>query len=370
MSKSEYLKILHVEGGRNLYGGALQVSYLIRGLNRKKISNVLVCCLDSDLSKISEPYSKVIKLRMLGDFDILLLFKLITIIRKEKPDIVHLHSRRIAEIIGGLSAFLSGVPSILTRRVDNRETWIIGKFKYRLYDHVVTISDAIKNILISQGVKKSRLTCVKSGVDVDLFYNRVDKNQFRKNYGFNSDTVLVGMIAQFIPRKGHLLFLEALSELKSKYDNLHALLYGKGPDVYKIRRFVAKCKLQEQVHFMGFRNDLHYHLSGLDFIVHPAEMEGLGVSLLQASASEVPIIGSRVGGIQEAVINKYNGLLINVGDKESFKQAIENLVIDVNFRKELGFNGRIHVKKKFSIKKMVDGYLDVYCRLMKSRQSS
>ena len=81
MSKSEYLKILHVEGGRNLYGGALQVSYLIRGLNRKKISNVLVCCFDSDLSKTSETFSKVIKIRMLGDFDILFLLFVMVMVK-------------------------------------------------------------------------------------------------------------------------------------------------------------------------------------------------------------------------------------------------------------------------------------------------
>lgn len=94
------------------------------------------------------------------------------------------------------------------------------------------------------------------------------------------------------------------------------------------------------------------------------------MSLLQASASEVPVIGTKIGGIQEAIIDEYNGLLVSVGDKEGLKKAIETLVTNRHVRKELGLNGRVYIKKKFSIERMVDGNLEIYQKVMSNYRAS
>ena len=95
---------MHIEGGKNLYGGSLQVHYLIRELCKLNIENVLICSKSSDLAKITKPFCKIIELEMRGDLDLRLLFKIIKLSKIENPNLIHLHSRRISEYIGGLAA--------------------------------------------------------------------------------------------------------------------------------------------------------------------------------------------------------------------------------------------------------------------------
>ncbi|MCJ7500627.1 glycosyltransferase, partial [bacterium] len=98
------MKILHVETGMNLYGGALQVHYLLRGLaDREGVESVLVCPSGSAIAEAArENVQTLHAVPMRGDLDLLFIHRLLDIIRKETPDIIHLHSRRGADILGGI----------------------------------------------------------------------------------------------------------------------------------------------------------------------------------------------------------------------------------------------------------------------------
>ncbi|MCK5352450.1 glycosyltransferase family 1 protein, partial [bacterium] len=97
------MRILHVETGMNLYGGALQVHYLLRGLaGREDVENVLVCPEGSAIAEAARENVRTLHpVPMKGDLDLLFVPRLLGIIRKECPDIIHLHSRRGADILGG-----------------------------------------------------------------------------------------------------------------------------------------------------------------------------------------------------------------------------------------------------------------------------
>ena len=108
----------------------------------------------------------------------------------------------------------------------------------------------------------------------------------------------LAMIAQFIPRKGHRVLIEALPAIVARHPNVRVLLFGRGAEQAAIRRAVAaRPELASRVAFAGFRDDLHRVLPCIDVVVHPASMEGLGVALLQAAACGVPIVAGRAGGI-------------------------------------------------------------------------
>ena len=96
------MKILHIENGRNLYGGPQQVLYLANGLKGRGIINVVVCQPGSLLSiKLKESGIEVINLACRGEWDIFYLLRLIRVIQSEKPDIIHAHSRKGADFLGG-----------------------------------------------------------------------------------------------------------------------------------------------------------------------------------------------------------------------------------------------------------------------------
>jgi glycosyltransferase involved in cell wall biosynthesis len=362
------VKILHVEAGRHLYGGALQVLYLLRGLTARGLRNVLVCPVSSEIgAAVRDDGGSVCETPMHGDLDAAFVMRLWAITRREQPDLVHLHSRRGADVWGAVAARLAGVPVVLTRRVDNPEHRAVVALKYRLYDHVVTISDGIRQVLLSEGVSPARLTCVHSAVDTAAYDRDCDPGWFRSEFDLAPGERTLGVIAQLIPRKGHRHLFQALPGVLRRHRDCKILLFGRGPLESELRRLTDDPVLHDHVRWCGFRNDLARILPCLYAVIHPAEMEGLGVSLLQAAAAGVPVIASAAGGIPEIVRDRVNGLLIPPRDPSRLTAAIEQLLDDAEGARRMGEAGKRIAHETFSIDAMVEGNIRVYRQVLAGR---
>ena len=354
------MRVLHVESGRYLHGGALQVRYIVDGLAARGVENVLACPVGSEIARSAGKSARVVPLTMLGELDGVLALRLRRLIDQSRPDVVHLHSRRGADIWGALAARSMGRPCIVSRRVDNPEPrWLVA-VKYRLYDRVITISECIRQVLIAEGLDAQKVTCVRSAVDPSPYLTAVDRSAMCREFHLPADALIAGMVAQLIPRKGHRYLLAALPALRAQFPSLRVLLFGRGPLESVLRSEVAAQGLQEMVQLVGFRNDLPRWLGGLDLLVHPADLEGLGVALLQAAAAAVPVIASRAGGLSEAVADGVTGVLVKPGDVADLTRAMQRLLTDAALRKRLGVAGRARVLSEFSVDKMVEGNLAVY----------
>ncbi|MDD2769707.1 MAG: glycosyltransferase [Methylococcus sp.] len=361
------MKVLHVEGGRNLYGGARQVLYLLDGLKRRGIANVLVCPAGSDLAREAAAHAEVHAIPMAGDLDFRLIGRLYRIIRQVRPDLVHLHSRIGADVMGGIAARLSGVPVVHSRRQDNPEMrWAVSA-KYRLHDRVVAISEGIGKVLASEGLPASKLRCVRSAVDPEPFRQTCDHAWFRSEFGLPEGCMAIGVIAQLIDRKGHRFLLETLPALIAKFPSLHVLIFGKGTLEQALVETARRLGVEKHVRFPGFRDDLPRVLPCLDLVVHPALREGLGISLLQAASAGVPIVASRAGGIPEAVRDGFNGLLVPPGDTAALANAIGRLLDAPDLARQMGRHGRELIDREFSVDGMVEGNLAVYRELLAER---
>ena len=358
------MKILHVEAGKHLYGGARQVLYIVEGLAARGVANLLACPAGSEMARQQPAGTRVVAMKMGGDGDLGMVSRLASLIRAERPDLVHLHSRRGADTWGGLAAKLAGVPCVLSRRVDNPESRLAVAIKYRLYDHVITISEGIRQVLLSEGLAADRVSCVRSAVDATPYLAPVDRAAFCAEFGLPADALVAGVVAQLIPRKGHRYLLAALPALLARHPRLQVLIFGQGPLEAELRAEVEAAGLAGAVHFTGFRHDLPRWLGGLDLLVHPADMEGLGVSLLQASAAAVPIVTSRAGGLPEAVQDGVTGILCPPGDVAALGAAIDRLAGDPALRARYGAAGRARILAEFSIDAMVDGNLRVYRQVL------
>lgn len=358
------MKILHVEAGKHLYGGARQVLYIVEGLAARGVTNLLACPAGSEMARQQPAGTRVVAMKMGGDGDVGMVLRLASLIRAEKPDLVHLHSRRGADTWGGLAAKLAGVPCVLSRRVDNPESRLAVALKYRLYDHVITISEGIRQVLLSEGLAPGKVSCVRSAVDATPYLALVDRAAFCAEFGLPADALVAGVVAQLIPRKGHRYLLAALPALLARHPQLQVLIFGQGPLEAELRAEVEAAGLSGAVRFTGFRHDLPRWLGGLDLLVHPADMEGLGVSLLQASAAAVPIVTSRAGGLPEAVQDGVTGILCPPGDVAALTAAIDRLAGDAALRARYGAAGRARILAEFSIDAMVDGNLRIYRQVL------
>ncbi|MCJ7501166.1 glycosyltransferase family 4 protein, partial [bacterium] len=349
-----------------LYGGALQVHYLLRGLaDREGVESVLVCPSGSAIAEAARENVKTLHaVPMRGDLDLLFIHRLLDIIRKETPDIIHLHSRRGADILGGIAARLSGTPCILTRRVDNPESRMWAGMKYRLYHHVVTISDGIREVLLSEGVQHHKITCVHSAVDTQRYATPCDKAWFNREFGLEEGSLTCGTLAQFIERKGHRYLFEAIPEIVNMIPKARFILFGKGPLEGSLRSYCKSLGIEDKVLFAGFREDLDRIMGCLDLVIHPALMEGLGVSLLQAASAGVPIVGTRIGGIPEIVRDGENGYVIPPGEVSPLVDVTTRILMDRDLARQLGEGGRKIAIEHFPIESMVEGNLGVYQGLL------
>jgi glycosyltransferase involved in cell wall biosynthesis len=368
MSDPKPLCVAHIELGAHLYGGAQQVLYLLRELSKTEVRSVLICPECSAVGEAAQAAGiDVEAIPYRGDLDWRATKRIREILIRHQVDLVHVHSRRGADIWGGLAARKFGLPCVLSRRVDNPErAWAVAA-KYRLYDHVIAISEGIRNVLIADGLPPGRVSCVRSAVDWARFQQPADKAGLVSRFDLPEDAMVIGIAAQLIPRKGHDVLLEALSDLVARWPTLQLLVMGKGPSESAIREQIRTRDLGRHVQLVGFVEDLEHVLPSLDFLVHPARTEGLGVVLLQAASAGIAVIACDAGGMPEAVIDQKTGLLVPPDDVDALMAAMESLLSDPERAQAYGAKGRERMLASFSIAAMAQGNANVYRELMATR---
>ena len=355
------MKVLHVETGRHLYGGAQQVLYIVAGLSARGVDNVLVCPPGSAIALAAAAAGiATVELPCRGDLDAKFVWRLRQTLAELKPDIVHCHSRRGGDFLGGQAAAMLGIPAVVSRRVDNVEPKFVAGLRYRRFRRVVAISRAIAEVLIEAGLDRRKLTVIRSAVDVDRFAEAPDRDVLQNEFDIGAGDVAMACAAQLIPRKGQDHLLEAASKLEPGYPGLRIVLFGRGPEEARLRDLREKLGLQAVVHFAGFRDDLDDYLGAFDLLVHPALTEGLGVIALKAQAAGVPVIASDAGGLAEVVVHGKTGLLVPPSDPDLLAQAMAKLLDDSTLRDRYSKAAREHARANFALEPMVNEHLRLY----------
>jgi len=356
--------IVHLEAGRHLYGGGRQVLMLTEGLVAQGIECTLVCPPESAISTAAHPDVNVRTLPMSGDLDAAFGYRFAKLLQDIRPNLAHIHSRRGADLWGGMGAKWAKVPAILSRRVDNPESAMLGAMKYNRYERIIGISNGVMEELRNARVPESKLRLVHSAVDAKACQPTWSLEQFRDAFGLGDRQLAVVCAAQFIPRKGHRNLLDAWAEVVSACPDARLLLFGQGPELEPLQQDMKDSVHGSTVHFAGFRADLRQFLGHADLLVHPAQREGLGVALLEAQAAGVPVLATRAGGIAEAVADGESGVLVEAGNFAALGKSMVRLLRDESLRHKLGEGGRKHVAENFAPEVMVAGNLDVYRELL------
>lgn len=364
------LRTLHIETGMNSLGGPAQVVYLVEGLIRRGHEAKLICPVGSGIHQDALAVGlPVVPISFRNELDPTILFKIISFLREFRPDIVHLHSRRGADFWGGIAARICKINAVvLSRRVDYPiRSRLISRLKYGyLCDKIITVSNAIKDVLIAGGVEPSKIVCVHSTIDA-FAYELKRESTLRKELGIPQDALVIGIVAQLIERKGHKYLFDAFPAVLKECPNAILLVLGKGVLLPKLKQYAQNLGIADKVIFAGFRKDIPCILCELDLLVHPALMEGLGVAILQAMAAGLPVIATPVGGIPEVVQDGVSGLLIPPKDSVALGQAILKVLPYPNVRRRMGEEGKRIVREKFSVDRMIDGTLKVYEEVLTSK---
>lgn len=363
------VRTVHLETGRHLYGGGAQVLHLVAGLVARGDDPLLVAPAGSGIAREAERRGLPVQtLPFSGEADLAFVVRFRRLLDRVRPALVHLHSRRGADSLGWVAARLSGVPVVLSRRVDNREAPWLARRKYRLYDRVVAISEEIRQVLLAEGVSPDRVVTVRSAVDAAAVPHAcASREGFLQEMGLPADARVAGMAAQLIQRKGHHVLLEAVPAILRAVPTARFLLFGRGPLEEELRSAIAGRNLGDAVRLVGFREDLPRILPCLDLLVHPAFKEGLGVALLEAGAAGVPVVAARAGGIPEVVVDGRTGLLVPPGDAPALARAVSGLLGDPARCRAMGHEARRFVQEERSVDAMVEGNHAVYRSVLAAR---
>jgi glycosyltransferase involved in cell wall biosynthesis len=334
---------------------------LMCGLAERGIAGVLVCPPDSAVAAAGRARGlEVVAVRMSGDLDLPFILRFARVIGRVGPDLVHVHSRRGADTLGGLAAGLARVPAILSRRVQSGDAPGVGLLKYRLYQRVVAVSGAIRRQLSARGLADAQLELVRDAVDPEACAPKWSREHFRTEFGLAENDLAVAVVAQLISRKGHADLFESLTDLHNHVSGLMVILFGSGPLEAKLKEEVKRLGLWDCVQFAGFRPDLRDYLAWFQLLIHPAVREGLGLSVLEAQAAGVPVAGFRIGGVAEAVLDGDTGVLVPAGDSLALASAVRTLLNDTDLRQRLAAAGPEWIRKEFGVERMVQGYAEIY----------
>ena len=273
---------------------------------------------------------------------------------------MHCHSRRGADVLGGLAASFADVPAVVSRRVDNTEMRLVAALRYRPFRKVIAISEAIARELRERGVEDDRLAIIRSAVDVGRFERRGDCGRFRAEYGVPDSALLIAAAGQLIPRKGHRYLLQAAAELGATHGEFRVLVFGEGYLHNQLQAQAESLGISDIVTLAGFRDDLDDYVGCFDVFVHPALAEGLGVAALKAAAAGVPVVGFEAGGLVEAVEHGVTGMLVPPEDVGALRAAMAGLMDDPALRDRLGRAGRKRMQKDFSIATMAQSHAALY----------
>ena len=355
------MKILHVETGRHFLGGPQQVVYLINALRERGYDNTLVCPPDSGIDSVARLAGiRVQNLFCAGDLDLPFAYRLSQFLKEQRPNIVHCHSRRGADLLGGLAASFADIPAVVSRRVDNTEMRLMATLRYKPFKKIIAISETIAEVLRDHGVDAERIAVIRSAVDASAFERAPDCAAFRQEFEVDDGVLMIAAAGQLIPRKGHRYLLQAVADLMHNGPPFKLVIFGDGYLNTQLRAQASSLGLGGVVQFAGFRDDLDDFIACFDVFAHPALAEGLGVAALKAQAAGVPVVGFNAGGLREAVVHEESGLLVKPEDSGELLGALAKLLGDDDLRQQMGRAGAERMQNEFSIESMADKHEKLY----------
>jgi glycosyltransferase involved in cell wall biosynthesis len=229
--------------------------------------------------------------------------------------------------------------------------YAIDRATLRLAHVFVANSDGVKADLVNQvGISADKITRIYNGVDAAVYARRPGARQrIRREIGLSAEQLVVGTVARLHYKKGLTFLIEAADRLRGRFPDMRFLIAGDGPERERLGLQVRALGLDAHITFLGERTDVPDLLAAMDVFAFPSLFEGHPNAVLEAMASELPVVASDIPGNNEIVRDGVNGYLVPAQDAAALAEKIALLAADPSRRQALGAAGRRHVAERFSI---------------------
>lgn len=283
--------------------------------------------------------------------------RLVFIIKRKKINLLHLNNNIMLNLSGIIAGKITRVPTICYIRV-TRNLTRLEKFFVPFVDRFIVLTNKAKE-LYKLWIQPEKIEMVYDGLDLKTFFKAGKDNSIRKE--FNLDNVpLVGIVGRLVEGKGHEDFILSIPYVRQKHQDCKFLIVGNDPSEEKIienrlKNLLNELKLNNQVIFTGWRNDISAIIHDLDILVQATSTfpEGFGLTCIEAMALSKPVVATNIPGPSEVVVNNQTGFLVPSRNPQALAEAMLKLLDDRELAKQMGEAGRKRAEELFDIKKNV-----------------
>ncbi len=303
--------------------------------------------------------------------------RLFRLFRELRPAIVH--SRNLAALEVTAPAWAAGVPvrihgehgrDVEDLNGDSRKYQWLRRVYQPFVSHFIALSRDLETYLVERvGVRAAKVAQIYNGVDAARFRpaagpSPIDGCPFRR-----PDHWLIGTVGRMKTVKDQTLlaraFVRAVETEPSLKARLRLIMIGEGPLRAEARNLLEQAGVADLAWLPGERHDVPEILRGLDCFVLPSLAEGISNTILEAMASGVPVVATRVGGNPELIIEGCTGGLVPAGNAEAMAAALVAYANNPNQARAAGRAGRVEVERRFSMEAMVGAYQGLYNRCLR-----
>ena len=356
------IRSVHIDTAMTWRGGQNQVLLTVNGLRAIGERAALVAHPDGELRRRAAEGLDLIPIAPRTEMDLTAAWRLSRVIRRLGPDIIHAHDAHgvamaaLALSMGAASAIRSGTRAptlVASRRVDfHLRGNSLSRWKQRQVDCFIAASEAIRQMLIHDGVPASRTMTVHEGIDVEhvIAAPPVDVHEA---FWLPHHAPVVGNVAALVPHKGQRYLIDAAHLVVREIPDARFVILGEGELREALERQVRDHHLEKHVLLPGFRTDVLGCIKSFDVFAMSSVTEGLGTSLLDAMACSRAIVATRAGGIPEVVEDGVTGRLVAPREAGELAHALVALLKSESLRKRMGDAGFARVTERFTVDRMV-----------------
>ena len=331
---------------------------------------VSVCCLEraGAFAGRLPPASHVVVLNKQPGVSIKTIFKLRSTIQRLKPDIIHTHGlgpllySAAATFCSQHQTILHGEHRELLPSEQTPSKLMLRRLLYHRCKSIHTVSNSLRLHLATFGFPKDRLLAIPNGVDTQRF-KTANKPETRKTLNLPEHALILGMLANFRPEKGHVRLIKGFNLIANQHKNLHLLLVGDGPAAEPIKAEVQASHASDRIHLVGHQSNPEPWYQAMDLLIVPSSAEGLSNAVLEAMACGVPVLASQACGNDEAIQHLATGFICNLTSPANIEIALKNALASTTNLQAMGVAARKRMVTSFGLRDMTARYAECYTSL-------
>jgi len=379
--------VMLVVDGLGLSGKSKALVDLAVGLDHSRYIPCIVCFRTEDsplIEVLREQRIPLVEMPIRERLSFTNLWRMIQLMRKLRPDIVHCYNPRamlyggiaarllgIRAVLGSLSAFACLVPDrhyeFLPQRLAtaSRRNRLRNRLIGLLVRRLAVVSQRLgEQFCAFNGIASSRLSLVPYGVPTGEPQGSParasSRRQLREELGLQPDDIVVGSIGRLVDEKDYPTQFRGFAQAVRAEPRLMMILIGDGPLRQELQILVASLGVTQRVRFLGYRSDVSRLFHAIDLFVLASKFEPFGVAILEAKANGVPILSSAVNEIPEILSQGKSGRLFEPSNADSFAQALLGLVQDPGGARAMAAQAYREAKVRHGLKAMIDSYQSLY----------